>query len=121
MSKTADKVFSILNKLYPPIPYKRVHREIYINYKGHRLYFDFFIRELGVFVEVQGEQHERFIKHFHSDKAGFDAQRSRDNLKIQYVEEKKQCLIRFRHDEEITEKLVKEKINKVLERPYFYE
>lgn len=121
MSKTADKIFSILNKLYPPIPYKRIYRELYVNYKGRKLFFDFFIRELGIFIEVQGEQHEKFIKHFHGDRNGFESQKSRDNLKIQYVEEKKKCLIRFRYDEDITDDLVKEKINKVLEGHCFYE
>jgi hypothetical protein len=121
MSKIADSVFKILNRLYPPIPYKRVHQEIYVPYKGTKLFFDFFIRELGIFVEVQGEQHEKFVKHFHGDKAGLDAQRARDNLKLQYVEEKKKCLIRFKYNENITEELVKNKINKVLEGQCFYE
>ncbi len=121
MSKIADKVFFILNKLYPPSPYRRVHQELYVHYKSAKLFFDFFIRELGIFVEVQGEQHEKFVKHFHGDKAGLDSQRSRDHLKIEYVEEKGMCLIRFKHDEDITEELVKKKINAVLEGQCFYE
>jgi very-short-patch-repair endonuclease len=121
MSKIADKVYDVLTQMYPPSPYKRIHKEIYVHYKGAKLFFDFFIRELGIFVEVQGEQHEKFVKHFHGDKAGLDSQRSRDHLKIQYVEEKGQCLIRFKYNEKITEELVKNKINAVLEGQCFNE
>jgi len=74
-----------------------------------------------VYVEVQGRQHTEFVKHFHGDKESFQAQKMRDNLKIQYVDEHGKCLVRFNFNEKITEALVSKKINKVLEGECFYE
>ena len=121
MSKIADKVHAMLTELFPPAPYERVKREIFVPYKGQKLYFDFYVKELGVYVEVQGEQHEKFVKHFHGDLSGLDAQRFRDNLKIEYVENSGKCLVRFRFNEEITKETVNNKLLKVLEGHCLYE
>jgi len=121
MSRIADEIYSVLIKIFPRLSAPRVTKEIYVNYKGQRLYFDFFIKELGVYVEVQGRQHTEFVKHFHGEKEAFVAQKYRDNLKIQYVEEHGKCLVRFNYDEKITKALIKKKINKVLEGECFYE
>jgi hypothetical protein len=121
MSVIADNVFEILNKLFPPKPYPRIKREVFVSYKGQKLYFDFYIKTLGIYIEVQGHQHEKFVKHFHGDASGFAAQQSRDNLKIQYVEEEGKCLVRFGSKEKLTEELVKSKLMKVLEEGCFYE
>jgi hypothetical protein len=121
MSRIADKVYEVLSGLFPPAPYPRVKREIFVPYKGQKLYFDFYIKELGIYVEVQGEQHEKFVKHFQGDLSGFDAQRFRDNLKIDFVENSGKCLVRFKYNEEITKESVNEKLLKVLEGHCLYE
>lgn len=121
MSKIANEVYDVLNEMFPRLSGQRVSKEIYINYKGQRLYFDFFIKEIGVYVEVQGRQHTEFVKHFHGDKEAFRSQKMRDNLKIQYVEENGQCLVRFNYNEKITKTLIKNKINKVLTGECFCE
>lgn len=121
MSKIADKIYDILLDMFPRLSAPRVAKEIYVNYKGQRLYFDFLVKELGVYIEVQGRQHTEFVKHFHGSREAFNAQKARDNLKIQYVDEQGQCLIRFNYDEKITKALVKKKINKVLSGECFYE
>ena len=121
MSIIANKIYDILNEMFPRLSAPRVVKEIYINYSGQKLFFDFFVKELGVYVEVQGRQHTEFVKHFHGNKESFKAQKMRDNLKIQYVEEHGQCLVRFNFNEKITKALVRKKINKVLEGECFYE
>jgi len=121
MSKIADKIYEILNGMFPRLSAPRITKELYIHYKGQKLFFDFFIKELGVYVEVQGRQHTEFVKHFHGEKEAFQSQKMRDNLKIQYVEEKGQCLVRFNFNEKITKALIKKKIGKVLEGECFYE
>lgn len=121
MSKIADKIYEILIEMFPTMLGPRVVKEVYINYKGQKLFFDFYIRELGVYIEVQGQQHSRFVKHFHGDKESFLKQKYRDNLKIQYVEENNKCLVRFSYKEKITEDLIREKIEEVLGRGCFYE
>jgi very-short-patch-repair endonuclease len=112
MSNQSDKVFKLLKELFP---YNRIKIEYYVNYKGQRLFFDFYIRELGILVEVQGQQHDKFIKHFHGEKEIFLAQKNRDNLKLIYIEENDIfSLVRVRYDEEVTKKLLLSKIKKAL-------
>ena len=121
MSNQSDTVFELLKELFP---HNRIKAEYYVNYKGKRLFFDFYIRELGILIEVQGEQHNKFVKHFHGDKEVFLAQKNRDNLKIEYIQENQLLsLIRFNYNEEITKELLLKKINFVLDsKDYsFYE
>lgn len=115
MSEIAEKVYDILIGMFPTRLAPRVKKEVYVNYRGQRLYFDFYVKELDIYVEVQGQQHEKFIKHFHGDKETFNKQKRNDNLKIQYVQEKDKCLIRFNYNEKITKSLIHKKINKALD------
>jgi NAD-dependent SIR2 family protein deacetylase len=119
MSKQSDKVFELLKRLFP---HNRVSKEYYVNYKGKKLFFDFYIRELGILFEIQGQQHTRFIKHFHGDKEVFLAQKNRDNLKIEYVQGNKfLSLVRFNYDEVVTKGLLFKKINDALDNDGVYE
>lgn len=119
MSAIANKVHSTLKELFPANPHRRVFPEHYVQFKGARLFFDFYIKELEVFIEVQGRQHTEFVKHFHGTKKNFDSQRYRDNLKIQYVQENEKCLVRFNYDEDITKELVLEKITNAMESCFY--
>lgn len=112
MSEQANKVLGLLKELFP---HNRVKAEYYVNYKGKKLFFDFYIHEFGILIEVQGQQHTKFVKHFHGNKEAFLAQKNRDNLKIEYVQENKLLsLIRFNYNEDVTKKLLLKKINFVL-------
>jgi hypothetical protein len=74
------------------------------------LFFDFFIKDLGILIEVQGRQHSKFVKHFHFDKQGFAAQKKRDNLKIEYAEKFNLVIVQFHYDDAIDKKLVLNRI-----------
>ena len=76
MSKLADKTYDFLRNIFP---FYTVIPEYYVYYKGHRLFFDFFIKELNLAIEVQGKQHYSFIKYFHINKEGFLRSKYRDN------------------------------------------
>ena len=119
MSYIATQVHSILMKLFPNNPFKQIYCEHYINYKGVKLYFDFFIKNLNIFIEVQGQQHTRFVKHFHQDKEAFLRQKERDNLKIIWAEENDFYLVRINYDEDITEDLILTKIRKAMEGNFY--
>lgn len=122
MSVMARKVHSILIEIFPANPFNRVFCEHYINYKGQRLFFDFYIKELSCFVECQGKQHTKFVKHFHGEKEKFLAQKFRDNLKIEYVQKNDIYLVKFNYDEIIDKELAMFKINKALDSEFnFYE
>lgn len=120
MSKQADEIYDVLIKLFP---LGTVMKEEYINYEGTRLFFDFYIKDMGVLIEVQGRQHTKFVKHFHGDKETFVKQKHRDNLKIAYIQgEDKLCLVRFNYNEKVTDDLVKSKIyNALKSKESFYE
>ena len=118
----ANQVHSVLIEIFPANPFTRVFCEHYVNYKGQRLFFDFYIKELSCFVECQGQQHTKFVKHFHGEKEKFLAQKYRDNLKIDYVQQIDMYLVRFNYDEIINKEVVIFKINKVLDSEVnFYE
>lgn len=112
MSEIANKVYEIICELFP---HNIILSEWYLNYKGQRLFFDIFIKDLGVLIEIQGRQHFKFINHFHGSREGFLEQKRRDNLKLEFIEENERLsLVRFNYDEDITEELVLSKIEEAL-------
>lgn len=50
------------------------------------LFLDFFIPRLSIAVEVHGQQHYAFNKHFHGDTQGWIKHQKRDQLKIEWCE-----------------------------------
>lgn len=106
-------------KLFPSKPIKQVFCEHYVNYKGQKLFFDFYIKKLGVLIEVQGQQHTQFVKHFHRDKEAFLKQKERDNLKIIWAEQEGLHLVRINYNEKITKSLILKKIKKAMEGNFY--
>lgn len=115
MSDMAKRVHLLLSEIFPANPFTRIFCEHYVNYKNKRLFFDFYIKELSCFVECQGQQHTKFVKHFHGNKEKFSAQKLRDHFKIEYVQQNDMYLVRFNYDEVIDKDLVIYKINKTLD------
>lgn len=91
-SKIATDVFNGLTNVFPN---EIITPEYYIRYKGNRLFFDYYIRGLGVLIECQGEQHYKFVKHFHGTVDNFRRAKKRDNLKIEFAEENNLTLVFF--------------------------
>jgi len=56
---------------------------------------------MNVLIEVQGRQHDEFVKHFHVDREGFVDSKKRDNLKKEYCEETGSVLIEVRSEKEL--------------------
>lgn len=109
MSEIATKVHDTLKEIFPT---NIIIKEHYINYKGTRLFFDFYIKELGVLIEVQGRQHFHYVDHFHGSAGNFRAQKKRDNLKREYVQYNPElCLVYFYDKQDnITKDLLLERI-----------
>ena len=107
MSVLSDKVYDLLNDLFK---YNIIVPEYYINYKGSKLFFDFYIKDLSILFEVQGRQHSEFTKHFHKDSSGFINSKKRDNLKLRYVEENKIPFVVVNYNERISKGLLLGKI-----------
>jgi len=83
MSELSDLTYDVLLKLWP---WYTIFKEYYIKYKNTRLFFDFYIKELQLAIEVQGRQHSEFVKYFHGDREGFLKACRRDNLKKEYCD-----------------------------------
>lgn len=98
MSKLADDTYEFLRKEFP---HNIITREYYTKYNNTRLFFDFYIKDLAVVIEVQGRQHEEFVKHFHNDRETFLSAKKRDNLKKEYCEKRGLVLLEIRSEEEL--------------------
>ena len=90
---------SVFQSLKEALPNTLVKEEEYVNYKGQRLFFDFYLPTLCLFVEVQGVQHTEFNKHFHGDAAAFRAQKKRDMLKKEWCSLNDRTLVCIHHYE----------------------
>ncbi len=76
---------------------------------GKRLFLDFLVPLKRLAVEIQGQQHTKYVKHFHGNKAGFYRQKSNDAAKQEWCDLNSIALIKlFWHEDIIT---WKEKIN----------
>lgn len=94
-------------------PHFRIVKQFYINVENVKYFFDFYIVELSTLIECHGEQHLKFVKHYHGDMVGFNRQKKRDVVKEVFAEENNYTLVKFFYDEEnkLTVKYVKEKIH----------
>jgi hypothetical protein len=95
MSKLSAHTYKLLKEVFP---HHRIIEECYVRYEGQRLFFDFFIKELDVFIECQGRQHDEYVAHFHGDREGFLAHKKRDNLKKAYCEENDSYFVEIRRE-----------------------
>lgn len=73
---------SIIKKLYPTM---QILEEVPINpHKSETLYLDFYIPLIKKCIEVHGEQHYKFVPHYHTNKLAFLKAQKRDNEKKEW-------------------------------------
>jgi len=111
MSVQSEHIYELLYNIFP---HNKVVKEHYVNFKGQQLFFDIYIKDYSLLFEIQGRQHSEYVKHFHVDKQGFLDSKKRDNLKIQYCQEKDICLVIINYDEALTSNELIDKINKCI-------
>jgi len=75
---------NVKQTLAKALPNTLIQEEHYVNYKGQRLFFDFYVPTLSLCIEVQGVQHTEFNEHFHGDAVKFNASKKRDKLKEEW-------------------------------------
>ena len=90
---------SVRESLSQALPNTLIKDEEYVSYKGIRLFFDFYLPSLNIYVEVQGIQHTKFNKHFHGSAAAFRAQKKRDRLKQEWCDLYDYTLVTVNYDE----------------------
>lgn len=89
----------VRNSLELALPNTLIKSEEYVNYKGHKLFFDFYLPSLNIFVEVQGSQHTEFSEHFHGSATAFRAAKQRDRLKVEWCDLNDYTLVKVNFDE----------------------
>jgi len=109
MSNFEDKMFECLKDVFP---YYRIEKQFYINVENNKYFFDFYIKELNILIECHGDQHLKFIKHYHGDMIGFNKQKMRDKAKEDYAYKNNYILVKFFYNElnKLTLDYVKDKI-----------
>jgi len=80
----------VLKELFPRL---NIYEEIFID----GLYLDFFIKELALVIEVDGEQHEKYIHFYHKNAARYQQAISNDIKKEYLCEINNFRLIRINH------------------------
>ncbi len=109
MSNLSDQVLSVLNELFPQI---KVKKEEPVSYKGQKLFLDFWIPQLGLVIEVHGNQHDEFVPMFHGTGEGFRASKKRDSLKEEWAGVNGHIFVVVRENEiPITKEALLEKID----------
>ena len=81
---------------------------------NHYLMFDFYIKEMGMVIECQGEQHFKPNSHFFSGKASFQRMKDNDAMKREWCEVNDLMFIELLFSEKITSSLLKSKIKAAL-------
>ena len=96
ISKGESRIANYLNE--HQISYQRQYKFEDCRNKN-LLPFDFAIlyptKELKCLIEYDGEQHYKFVKHWHGDEEGFKLQQLRDNIKTEYCKKHNIKLIRI--------------------------
>lgn len=108
MSKGARELLRIVRKIYPN---QRIITEHHV---GERLLLDFFLSRYNLGFEYDGEQHFKYIEHFHGDRRGFAQAQKRDTRKEELCDDLNITLVRVAFDEPMTEKHVRSKILEAL-------
>jgi very-short-patch-repair endonuclease len=90
--------------------------DVYEDFPVDGLYIDWFIPQIMLAVEVDGEQHDEFNKFFHKNGKGFAESIRRDERKAQFCELNNITLVRLDYKEAFDEDLVMTRIQNELER-----
>ena len=103
------------SKLRTLYPHHKIKEELYINFRGKKYFFDFFIPELKIAFECQGKQHFEFVEHFHGNEDGFVMQKRRDRSKNEFCALNRIALVYIASEDDVSklDYLVIEAFNKI--------
>lgn len=74
---------------------------------GTRMTLDLYNANKRIAIEVQGRQHQQFVKHFHGDLLNFGHQLGRDRDKERFCQMNKITLVEIFDEKEINEEFFK--------------
>jgi hypothetical protein len=71
--------------------------------KGETLYLDFYLPLHDLCIEVHGEQHYKFVPHYHGNVMGFAKSKKRDREKVEWCENNGIQVIELPYSENVDE------------------
>ena len=92
-SQFAEEMLSLLKKAFPSA---KIISEHFVNYTGNQLFFDFYLPAMNILIECQGEQHYKFVTHFHGTQAEYKVAKRRDQLKREWAKQEKIPLLEIK-------------------------
>lgn len=111
MSKGAQELLRIIEQIFPN---QSIVKEFNLAEYGG-LFIDIFLPKLNIAFEFDGEQHFRFIQHFHGTRDNFLMARKRDLKKTDLCQERGITLVRVRFDEPLTKDHILSRIDEALD------
>lgn len=83
------------------LPLAQIFEEVpvHLMYRQRPVFFDFYIPINSTFIEVQGQQHKEYVKHFHGSKRGFLLALARDQKKKEWADLNNFKIIEFNFNE----------------------
>lgn len=112
--KTEEIITKTISKYYKEYKVIPQYRPFWLKSSfGGQMSYDIYISELKIAIEYQGEQHFKPVDYFGGEES-FKKVQIRDKEKQQLSKEKGIKLIYINYWEEVTESLIKEKIDKAI-------
>ena len=107
-SKLANQVYDVLRDIFPQA---RIFTEHYVNCEGNRLFFDYYLPQYNILVEVQGEQHYKYTPFFHGAPSDYRQAVKRDKLKQNYALANNFTLVIVDYNEDVSREMLLTKIS----------
>lgn len=95
MSKYEEHIYALLQEAFP---YMKIVREYFVKYKGNKLYIDFYVPQLSLVIEVHGQQHYKYVDHFHRDSEGFKRYKRLDYVKAEWAHKNDLFFLELKYD-----------------------
>ena len=97
------KARQLLNELFP---YDKIYEDVTLpgsnrQTRNSTLYGDFYIPIRSIMIEVQGNQHNEYVKFFHKTKHNFYKSLQRDKDKAEWCNINGITLIKLNHDQTV--------------------
>jgi hypothetical protein len=83
MSRLSDSIKLFIRRF---LPNYNLVEEYHIKFGAKNLFFDFYLPELLIVIEVQGAQHDEFVQFFHGTAENFKDHKKRDSLKSEWAD-----------------------------------
>jgi hypothetical protein len=111
-------VVSLVREIYPLFTILE-EEPVKVEVRGRKttLFLDILIKELNVAIECHGQQHGKYVTHFHGSRDGFAGSQLRDQAKAQQLQDLGYSFVVVHHHEQdrITASELLDRMTKAIE------